>query len=146
MKIDNMRLEHQEKINKEQQMKEQEQKKKPEMPNKEVGFIAVSVGEGMSEIFKGLGADYIIEGGQTMNPSTEDMLNAIDRVNADTIFILPNNKNIILAANQAKTMVEDKKIIVIPTKTCLLYTSHRLYTTGGVEAALKRRGCPKTDE
>ena len=117
MKIDNMRLEHQEKVIKEQQMKEQEQKKKPEMPHKEVGFIAVSVGEGMSEIFKGLGADYIIEGGQTMNPSTEDMLNAIDRVNADTIFILPNNKNIILAANQAKTMVEDKKIIVIPTKT-----------------------------
>lgn len=117
MKIDNMRLEHQEKINKEQQMKEQEQKKEPEMPHKEVGFIAVSVGEGMSEIFKGLGADYIIEGGQTMNPSTEDMLNAIDKVNADTIFILPNNKNIILAANQAKTMVEDKKIIVIPTKT-----------------------------
>lgn len=117
MKIDNMRLEHQEKAIKEQQMKEQEQKKEPEMPHKEVGFIAVSVGEGMSEIFKGLGADYIIEGGQTMNPSTEDMLNAIDRVNADTIFILPNNKNIILAANQAKTMVEDKKIIVIPTKT-----------------------------
>ena len=117
MKIDNMRLEHQEKINKEQQMKEQEQKKEPEMPHKEVGFIAVSVGEGMSEIFRGLGADYIIEGGQTMNPSTEDMLNAIDRVNADTIFILPNNKNIILAANKAKTMVEDKKIIVIPTKT-----------------------------
>ena len=117
MKIDNMRLEHLEKVNKEQQMKEQEQKKEPEMPHKEVGFIAVSVGEGMSEIFRGLGADYIIEGGQTMNPSTEDMLNAIDRVNADTIFILPNNKNIILAANQAKTMVEDKKIIVIPTKT-----------------------------
>ena len=117
MKIDNMRLEHQEKVIKEQQMKEQEQKKGPEMPHKEVGFIAVSVGEGMSEIFRGLGADYIIEGGQTMNPSTEDMLNAIDRVNADTIFILPNNKNIILAANQAKTMVEDKKIIVIPTKT-----------------------------
>lgn len=117
MKIDNMRLEHQEKVMKEQQMKEQEQKKEPEMPHKEVGFIAVSVGEGMSEIFRGLGADYIIEGGQTMNPSTEDMLNAIDKVNADTIFILPNNKNIILAANQAKTMVEDKKIIVIPTKT-----------------------------
>ena len=117
MKIDNMRLEHQEKVIKEQQMKEQEQKKEPEMPHKEVGFIAVSVGEGMSEIFRGLGADYIIEGGQTMNPSTEDMLNAIDKVNADTIFILPNNKNIILAANQAKTMVEDKKIIVIPTKT-----------------------------
>ena len=117
MKIDNMRLEHQEKVIKEQQMKEQEQKKEPEMPHKEVGFIAVSVGEGMSEIFRGLGADYIIEGGQTMNPSTEDMLNAIDRVNADTIFILPNNKNIILAANQAKTMVEDKNIIVVPSKT-----------------------------
>lgn len=117
MKIDNMRLEHQEKINKEQQMKEQEQKKKPEMPHKEVGFIAVSVGEGMSEIFKGLGADYIIEGGQTMNPSTEDMLNAIDRVNADTIFILPNNKNIILAANQAQALTEDKDIIVVPSKT-----------------------------
>ena len=117
MKIDNMRLEHQEKVIKEQQMKEQEQKKEPEMPHKEVGFIAVSVGEGMSEIFRGLGADYIIEGGQTMNPSTEDMLNAIDRVNADTIFIRPNNKNIILAANQGQTMVEDKKIIVIPTKT-----------------------------
>ena len=117
MKIDNMRLEHQEKLFKEQQLKEQEQKKEPEMPHKEVGFIAVSVGEGMSEIFKGLGVDYIIEGGQTMNPSTEDMLNAIDKVNADTIFILPNNKNIILAANQAKSMVEDKKIIVIPTRT-----------------------------
>ena len=115
MKIDNMRLEHQEKLFKEQQAKEQ--KNEPEMPHKDVGFIAVSVGDGMSEIFKGLGADYIIEGGQTMNPSTEDMLNAIDKVNADTIFILPNNKNIILAANQAKTMVEDKKIIVIPTKT-----------------------------
>ena len=117
IKIDNMRLEHQEKLFKEQQIKEQEQKKEPEMPHKKVGFIVVSVGEGMKEIFKGLGADYIIEGGQTMNPSTEDMLNAIDKVNADTIFILPNNKNIILAANQAKTMVEDKKIIVIPTKT-----------------------------
>ena len=117
MKIDNMRLEHQEKVIKEQQMKEQEQKKGPEMPHKEVGFIAVSVGEGMSEIFRGLGADYIIEGGQTMNPSTEDMLNAIDRVNADTIFILPNNKNIILAANQAQTLTEDKDIIVVPSKT-----------------------------
>ncbi len=116
IKVDNMRLEQQEKQLKEQQLKEQ-QSKEPEMPHKEVGFIAVSVGDGMSEIFKGLGADYIIEGGQTMNPSTEDMLNAIDKVNADTIFILPNNKNIILAANQARNMVEDKKIIVIPTKT-----------------------------
>ena len=116
IKVDNMRLEQQEKRLKEQQLKEQ-QSKEPEMPHKEVGFIAVSVGDGMSEIFKGLGADYIIEGGQTMNPSTDDMLNAIDKVNADTIFILPNNKNIILAANQARNMVEDKKIIVIPTKT-----------------------------
>ena len=116
IKVDNMRLEQQEKQLKEQQLKEQ-QSKEPEMPHKEVGFIAVSVGDGMSEIFKGLGADYIIEGGQTMNPSTEDMLNAIDKVNADTIFILPNNKNIILAANQARNMVENKKIIVIPTKT-----------------------------
>lgn len=80
-------------------------------------FIAVSIGEGMNEIFKELGADYIIEGGQTMNPSTEDMLNAIDQVNAESIFILPNNKNIVLAANQAKELVEDKNIIVIPTKT-----------------------------
>lgn len=119
MKIDNMRLEHQEKLFKASQMPEKEPEEEPEeeMPHKEVGFIAVSVGEGINEIFKGLGVDYIIEGGQTMNPSTEDMLNAIEKVNADTIFILPNNKNIILAANQAKMMVEDKKIIVIPTKT-----------------------------
>ena len=82
-----------------------------------MGFIAVSIGEGLNGIFRELGADYIIEGGQTMNPSTEDMLNAIKKVNADTVFILPNNKNIILAANQAKNMVKDKEIIVIPTKT-----------------------------
>ena len=88
-----------------------------EQPRKDVGFIAVSVGDGINEIFKGLGVDHIIEGGQTMNPSTEDMLNAIDQVNADTIFILPNNKNIILAANQAQSLVRDKKIVVIPTKT-----------------------------
>ena len=119
MKIDNMRLEHQEKLFKAEQAQESAAAEKQEepMPHKEVGFIAVSVGEGINEIFKGLGVDYIIEGGQTMNPSTEDMLNAIDKVNADTIFILPNNKNIILAANQAQMMVEDKKIIVIPTKT-----------------------------
>ena len=86
-------------------------------PHKEVGFIAVSAGEGINEIFVSLGVDFIIQGGQTMNPSTEDMLNAIDQVNADTVFILPNNKNIILAANQAKMLVEDKKIVVIPTKT-----------------------------
>ena len=82
-----------------------------------MGFISVSVGDGINEVFKGLGADYLIEGGQTMNPSTEDMLNAIDKVNAKTIFIFPNNKNIILAANQAASLVEDKEIIVIPTKT-----------------------------
>ena len=110
MKIDNMRLEHQEKLFKEQEAAAEEQKK-------ETGFIAVSAGDGINEIFRGLGVDHIIEGGQTMNPSTEDMLNAIDEVNADTVFILPNNKNIILAANQAKAMTEDKKIIVIPTKT-----------------------------
>ncbi len=118
MKIDNMRLEHQEKLFR---MSKQEEKPVEEDdlpgPKKDVGFIAVSVGDGIAEIFKGLGVDYIIEGGQTMNPSTEDMLNAIDKVNADTIFILPNNKNIILAANQAQSLVKDKKIVVIPTKT-----------------------------
>ena len=121
MKIDNMRLEHQEKLFKEGQEtaapEAAKEKDVPAMPHKEVGFIAVSVGKGINEIFTGLGVDYIIEGGQTMNPSTEDMLNAIEKVNADTIFILPNNKNIILAANQAKMMVENKNIIVIPTKT-----------------------------
>ncbi|MBD5499714.1 MAG: DAK2 domain-containing protein [Lachnospiraceae bacterium] len=116
MKIDNMRLEHQEKLFKmEEDAAKQEETE--EMEHKDTGFIAVSAGDGINEIFKGLGVDYIIEGGQTMNPSTEDMLNAIDKVNADTVFILPNNKNIILAANQAQAMVESKKIIVIPTKT-----------------------------
>lgn len=118
MKIDNMRLEHQEKLFKQSQKETaQEQPVVQDQPKKDVGFIAVSVGEGINEIFKGLGVDHIIEGGQTMNPSTEDMLNAIDQVNADTIFILPNNKNIILAANQAQSLVKDKKIVVIPTKT-----------------------------
>ena len=116
MKIDNMRLEHQEKLFKMEETAKQ-QGAEEEMPHKDTGFIAVSVGDGINESFKGLGVDYIIEGGQTMNPSTEDILNAIDKVNADTIFILPNNKNIILAANQAKAMVDDKNIIVIPTKT-----------------------------
>lgn len=118
MKIDNMRLEHQEKLFKLSQ-KEADAAKEEDlpMPKKDVGFIAVSVGEGINEIFKGLGVDYIIEGGQTMNPSTEDMLNAIDKVNADTIYILPNNKNIILAANQAQSLVKDKQIVVIPTRT-----------------------------
>ena len=125
MKIDNMREEHQEKLIRdaeklaEEQAKEEAayEEKKTAEPRKAMGFITVSIGAGMNEIFKELGADYIIEGGQTMNPSTEDMLNAIDQVNADTVFILPNNKNIILAANQVKSLVEDKEIIVIPTKT-----------------------------
>ena len=121
MKIDNMREEHQEKLIRDaekvaaQQAAETAQKKRE--PRKPVGFIAVSIGEGMNEIFRELGVDYIIEGGQTMNPSTDDMLTAIDGVNADHIFILPNNKNIILAANQAQSLTKDKDIIVIPTKT-----------------------------
>ena len=122
MKIDNMREEHQEKLIKDaeklaKEQAEAEEAKKIAEPKKPMGFIAVSIGDGMNEIFRELGADYIIEGGQTMNPSTDDMLKAIDQVNAETIFILPNNKNIILAANQAKDLVEDKEIIVIPTKT-----------------------------
>ena len=137
MKIDNMREEHQEKLirdaeklameqaaasqenagQKSVNAAEEKESGQPKSLAKPMGFIAVSIGEGMNEIFKELGADYIIEGGQTMNPSTEDMLNAIDQVNAESIFILPNNKNIVLAANQAKELVEDKNIIVIPTKT-----------------------------
>lgn len=116
MKVDNMREEHQERViaNAEKAAKEQANK---DEPKKKYGFISVSAGEGLSEIFKSLGVDYIIEGGQTMNPSTEDMLNAIDKVNAENVFIFPNNSNIILAANQAQSIVEDKNIIVIPTKT-----------------------------
>ena len=122
IKIDNMREEHEEKLIKDaakiaEQQKAKEAEEKANEPRKEMGFISVSIGEGMNEIFRGLGVDYIIEGGQTMNPSTEDMLQAIDHVNADNIFILPNNKNIILAANQAVDLVEDKNIFVIPTKT-----------------------------
>lgn len=118
MKIDNMRLEHTEKVIKEAEKKAQvEQEEKKAEPKKPFGFISVSVGEGLSEIFTGLGVDYLIEGGQTMNPSTEDMLEAIEKVNAETIFILPNNKNIILAAEQAAELTEDKEIIVLPTKT-----------------------------
>lgn len=126
MKIDNMREEHEERViqDSERLAKEQAQadtvkqeaKEEPE-ERREYGFIAVSCGDGLSEIFKGIGADYLIEGGQTMNPSTEDMLNAIAHVNADHIFILPNNKNIILAANQARDLTEDKEIIVVPSKT-----------------------------
>ena len=118
MKIDNMREEHQERLIKDaEKLAAQQAEAKKAEPRKEVGFIAVSIGEGMNEIFRELGADYIIEGGQTMNPSTEDMLNAIDQVNAEHIFILPNNKNIILAANQAQALTEYKDIIVVPSKT-----------------------------
>lgn len=130
IKIDNMREEHQEKLIKDSQKLAAQQKAEEEayeatqadektnnMPAKEMGFVSVSIGEGMNEVFRGLGVDYLIEGGQTMNPSTEDMLNAIEHVNAKTVFILPNNKNIIMAANQAVDIVEDKQIIVIPTKT-----------------------------
>ncbi len=124
MKIDNMREEHEERLIKDaekvaaaQLKKDQMEAEKKEQPRKEVGFISVSVGEGVNEIFKELGVDYIIEGGQTMNPSTEDVLNAIDNVNADTIYVLPNNKNIILAAEQAASLTEDKNIVVIPSKT-----------------------------
>ena len=117
MKIDNMRLEHQEKLFKMAEKEKEEAQAAEEMPKKEVGFIAVSAGDGIQEIFKGLGVDYIIEGGQTMNPSTADMLDAVEKVNADTVYILPNNKNIVLAAEQAAHMAEDKKIVVIPTKT-----------------------------
>ena len=122
MKIDNMREEHHERLIKnaekmaEKQKQEEAEAKKNE-PKKKYGFIAVSVGEGLDEIFKGLNVDYIISGGQTMNPSTEDILNAVEEVNAENIFVLPNNKNIILAANQAESLVEDKNLIVIPSKT-----------------------------
>lgn len=123
MKIDNMREEHQEKLIKDAEAKAKEEKvqhdepEKPAEPRKPVGFIAVSVGEGLDKIFHGLGVDYLIQGGQTMNPSTEDMVEAIANVNADTVFILPNNSNIILAAQQATYLVEDKKILVVPSKT-----------------------------
>lgn len=129
MKIDNMREEQQERViqdserlAREQAAREQEDKDKAtgeEAPSerREYGFIAVSSGEGLSDIFRGIGADCLIEGGQTMNPSTEDMLKAIERVNAENIFILPNNKNIIMAAQQARDLTEDKNIIVIPSRT-----------------------------
>lgn len=123
MKIDNMREEHNERLIQsgksaaEKKAEENPESPKTDEPRKQYGFIAVSIGEGLGEIFKGIGADYLIEGGQTMNPSTEDMLNAIDQVHADVIYILPNNKNIILAAEQAKSLVEDKRIFVVPSKT-----------------------------
>lgn len=117
MKIDNMREEHEEKLIRDAEKLAKEQKAKVKAEQKEYGFIAVSIGEGLNEIFRELGVDYIIEGGQTMNPSTDDMLTAIDEVNAKHVFIFPNNKNITLAANQAKSLVEDKEVIVIPTAT-----------------------------
>ena len=122
MKIDNMREEHHERLIKNaqkmaEQQKAEEEKQAANEPKKKYGFIAVSVGNGLDEIFKGLNVDYIISGGQTMNPSTEDILNAVDKVNAETIFVLPNNKNIILAANQAVDLVENKTLSVIPSKT-----------------------------
>ena len=123
IKIDNMREEHQERLIKDaqkiaaQQARDEAPQPETDGPRKEIGFIAVSAGSGLGEVFKGLGADYMIEGGQTMNPSTEDILNAVGRVNADHVFVLPNNKNIILAANQAAALCEDKEIHVIPTKT-----------------------------
>ena len=119
IKIDNMREEHQEKLIKdaEKVAAQQAEEAAKNEPKKEVGFISVSIGEGFGDIFRDLGVDYLIEGGQTMNPSTEDMLNAIEKVNAENIFIFPNNKNIILAANQAQALTKDKNIIVIPTKT-----------------------------
>lgn len=122
MKVDNMREEHQERLIKDAEKiaaadKEKGRKPVPEQPRKPYGFIAVSAGEGLSEIFKGIGADYLIEGGQTMNPSTEDILNAVEQINADVVFILPNNKNIILAAEQAMHLAEDKKVIVVPSAT-----------------------------
>ena len=123
MKVDNMREEHEERVIQDSERLAKEQAAQPNPAEEEIGerkpygFITVSCGDGLSEIFKGIGADYLIEGGQTMNPSTEDMLNAIKKVNADHIFILPNNKNIIMAANQARDLTEDKEIIVIPSKT-----------------------------
>ena len=117
MKIDNMREEHEEKLIREAEKVAEQEKEKAKAEQKEFGFIAVSIGEGLNEIFRELGVDYIIEGGQTMNPSTDDMLNAIDEVNAKHVYIFPNNKNITLAANQAKSLVKDKEVIVIPTKT-----------------------------
>lgn len=122
MKVDNMREEHEERVIQDSERLAKEQAAQADAAEeagerKPYGFITVSCGDGLSEIFKGIGADYLIEGGQTMNPSTEDMLNAIKKVNADHIFILPNNKNIIMAANQARDLTEDKEIIVIPSKT-----------------------------
>lgn len=127
MKIDNMRLEHQEKVIKMSEKNAAEAEASAQAapveevssaePRKDIGFVTVAAGDGMTEIFKSLGVDVVISGGQTMNPSTDDIVNAVNAVNADCVFVLPNNKNIILAANQAQYLVEDKKVVVIPTKT-----------------------------
>lgn len=126
MKVDNMREEHNQKVIAQSEyqsavaadaMKKQEEEKAENTPKKDFGFITIAAGEGLAEIFKGLGVDEVIQGGQTMNPSTEDILNAAEKINADTIFVLPNNSNIILASNQAASIIEDKKLVVIPTKT-----------------------------
>lgn len=126
MKVDNMREEHNQKVIAQSEyqsavaadaMKKHEEEKPKNAPKKDFGFITIAAGEGLAEIFKGLGVDEVIQGGQTMNPSTEDILNAADKINADTIFVLPNNSNIILASNQAASIIEDKKLVVIPTKT-----------------------------
>ena len=119
MKIDNMREEHNERLIKDAQKIAQQQareEKAPAQPAKDVGFVAVSMGEGMKQIFTDLGVDYVVEGGQTMNPSTADILDAVDHVNAKTVFVLPDNKNIILAAQQAAELAEDKRVIVIPSR------------------------------
>ena len=117
MKIDNMREEHQEKVIRDaQKVAESASAPKKEEPRKENGFIAVAAGDGLADIFRDLGVDYVIEGGQTMNPSTDDVLSAIEQVNAENIFVLPNNGNIILAANQAKNLTEDKEVYVVPSK------------------------------
>ena len=126
MKVDNMREEHNQKVIAQSEyqsavaadaMKKREEEKAENTPKKDFGFITIAAGEGLAEIFKGLGVDEVIQGGQTMNPSTEDILNAAEKINADTIFVLPNNSNIILASNQAESIFEDKKLVVIPTKT-----------------------------
>jgi DAK2 domain fusion protein YloV len=124
MKIDNMREEHNErlfkdaeKLSKLQEKEDKEKEPAAKKPPREAGFVAVSIGDGLKAIFEGLGVDYIVEGGQTMNPSTADILDAIDKVNAKTVYVMPNNSNIILTANQAAELVEDKKVIVIPSKT-----------------------------
>lgn len=117
MKIDNMREEHRERLGLDTKEDPSVKEDQAEEPRKDYGFVAVSIGDGMNEIFRSLGVDYLIEGGQTMNPSTEDMLNAIEKVHADTVFVLPNNKNIILAATQAQSLIEDKKVVIIPTTT-----------------------------